>query len=97
MNVEGTVYLLHFERPYRGRSQHYLGFTRNLTQRLENHRRGTACATTKLAFDRGIGFILARTWDGTPKLERAIKSQGVVKCCPICPPALGRESSPSDR
>jgi hypothetical protein len=86
MTAEGTVYLLHFERPYKGRSRHYLGFTRNLEQRLENHRRGTACATTRLAFDRGIGFTLARTWPGTPKLEREIKSSGVVKCCPICPP-----------
>ena len=40
----------------------------------------------KLAFDRGIGFTLARTWLGTPKMERAIKSQGLIKCCPICPP-----------
>ena len=53
MKDEGTVYLLHFERPYNGRSQHYLGFTRNdLEQHLESHRRGTACATTKVAFKR---------------------------------------------
>jgi hypothetical protein len=97
MTAEGTVYLLHFERPYKGRSRHYLGFTRNLDQRLENHRRGSACVTTKLAFDRGISFTLARTWLGTPKLGRAIKSQGLIKCCPICPPPPGRESSPSDR
>jgi predicted GIY-YIG superfamily endonuclease len=57
MTVEGTVYLLHFERPYKGRMRHYLGFTRNLEQRLENHRQGTACATTKLAFDRGSDLL----------------------------------------
>jgi predicted GIY-YIG superfamily endonuclease len=85
MTAEGTVYLLHFERPYKGRMQYYLGFTRNLDKRLENHRQGTACATTKLAFDRGIGFTLARTWAGTPKLEREIKRRGVVNACPICP------------
>jgi len=59
METDGTVYLLHFERPYKGRSRHYLRFTRNLEQRPESHRHGTACATTKLAFDRGIGFALA--------------------------------------
>jgi predicted GIY-YIG superfamily endonuclease len=85
MTVEGTVYLLHFERPYKGRMRHYLGFTRDLEQRLANHRQGTACVTTKLAFDRGIGFTLARTWVGTPKLEREIKRHGVVNSCPICP------------
>jgi hypothetical protein len=57
-------------------------FTRNLEQRLESHRHGTACATTKVAFDRGIGFTLARTWDDTPKLEREIKRTGVVNCRP---------------
>jgi predicted GIY-YIG superfamily endonuclease len=40
-----------------GRPRHYLGFTHNLEQRLEDHRRGTACATTKVAFDRGIGSL----------------------------------------
>jgi hypothetical protein len=42
MTAEGTVYLLHFERPYRGRSRHYLGSTRNLEQRLASHR--TECS-----------------------------------------------------
>jgi predicted GIY-YIG superfamily endonuclease len=79
MTADGTVYLL--------RSRHYLGFTRNLEQRLVSHRQGTACATTKLAFDRGIGFTLARTWPGTQKLERGIKRTWVVNCCPICRPA----------
>ena len=30
MTAEDAVYLLHFERPYKGRSRHYLGFTCNL-------------------------------------------------------------------
>jgi hypothetical protein len=67
MTAEGTVYLLHFERPYSGRMQHYIGFTRDdLDQRLESHRQGGASATTKVAVDQGIGFTLARTWSGTP-------------------------------
>ena len=57
MADQGTVYLLHFERPYKGRLRHYLGFTQgDVEQRLENHRRGTACATTKVAFDGGSGL-----------------------------------------
>ena len=45
MAVEGTVYLLHFERPYKGKMRHYLGWTSDLERRLANHRQGTACAT----------------------------------------------------
>ncbi len=85
-DTEVTIYLLHFERPYKGKMRHYLGFTRDLDNRLENHRRGTACVTTKRAFDRGIGFVLARTWLGPVRLERAIKRHGVVRSCPICTP-----------
>jgi predicted GIY-YIG superfamily endonuclease len=87
MTAEGTVYLLHFERPYKGKMRHYLGWTSDLERRLSNHRQGTACATTKLAFDRGIGFVLASTWPGTMKLERRIKRRGVVNCCLICSPS----------
>ena len=68
------MYLLHFERPYNGRSQHYLEFIRNdLEQHLESHRPGTACATTKVAFKQGIGFTLVGTWSGAPKLKREVK------------------------
>jgi len=43
MADEGTVYLLHFERPCSGRVRHYIGFTRDdLDQRLESHRQGGA-------------------------------------------------------
>jgi hypothetical protein len=88
MTAEGTVYLLHFERPYSGRMQHYIGFTRDdLDQRLQSHRQGGASATTRAAVDQGIGFTLARTWPGTPKLKRDIKSQGPVNYCPACRPA----------
>jgi hypothetical protein len=65
--------------------QHYVGFTRNLAQRLQDHREGTGSATTRRAFEQGIGFVLARTWTGTPKLERQIKERGPVNYCPQCP------------
>jgi hypothetical protein len=71
MAVDGTVYLLHFERPFHGPMQHYVGFTRDLDNRLRNHREGTGCVTTRRAFNQGVTFVLARTWPGTPKLEHA--------------------------
>ena len=57
-----TVYLLHFDRPSAGRKQHYVGFSRDLPQRLRHHREGSGSAITRRAFDRGIGFVLAGTW-----------------------------------
>jgi predicted GIY-YIG superfamily endonuclease len=82
----GAVYLLHFERPYRGRMRHYLGWTTNLENRIRNHRQGTAgSVTTKLAFDQGITFELVRTWPGGPALERHLKAQGAqTNACPLC-------------
>ena len=71
MAVEGTVYLLHFERAYYGQMRHYVGFTADdLDQRLERHREGKGGKTTRRAFDKGISFTLARTWAGSLSLER---------------------------
>ena len=85
METNGTVYLLHFERPYSGRSQHFLSFTsKDLQQQLERHRRGTACQTTKVAFKQGITFTLAGTWSGTSGLRNKIKSRGVISQCSAC-------------
>ena len=88
MAIEGTVYLLHFERPYNGPMQHYVGFAADddhLNRRLEAHREGTGGRTTRLAFEKGITFTLARTWPGSPRLERQIKSRGPSNYCPLCP------------
>jgi predicted GIY-YIG superfamily endonuclease len=81
----GTVYLLHFARPYWGPKRHYVGFTRNLPQRLRAHREGDGRVTTRRAFDQGIGFTLTRVWwPGTLRLERQIKARGPVNYCPLC-------------
>jgi predicted GIY-YIG superfamily endonuclease len=85
MMAEGTVYLLHFERPYHGPMQHYVGFTYDLDRRLEDHRAGTGGITTRRAFEQGIAFSLARTWLGTLKFERQIKARGPSNYCPLCP------------
>lgn len=51
MTAEGTVYLLHFDRPYSGRMQHYVSFTHDLERGLESHRQGTGSVTTRRASD----------------------------------------------
>jgi predicted GIY-YIG superfamily endonuclease len=93
MASDGIVYLLHFERCYRARCRHYVGWTQDLENRIRKHREGTAkSVTTKRAYDQGIGFVVARTWVGSPELERQIKARGPSNYCPLCP----RHSPPSD-
>ena len=85
-----TVYLIHFETPISAHhtAQHYLGSTHDLQTRLDHHANGTSGARLpQVAHDLGIDFVLARTWKGDRKLERALKNrkQG-PKLCPLCNP-----------
>lgn len=82
--MSGTVYLLHFERPYK-HAAHYLGWTRDLEGRLAEHRAGRGSRLMAVVMAAGIGFELARTWAGDRKRERQLKKQGGASgCCPIC-------------
>jgi predicted GIY-YIG superfamily endonuclease len=60
----GTIYLLHFDQRL-GRNQHYLGWTMNPDQRLEDHRAGRGGKTTARFRAAGIGFELAARWSGS--------------------------------
>jgi len=79
----GTVYLLHFEQRL-GRCRHYLGYTTNLVQRLEDHRLGRGGKTTARFRAAGIGFELAAQWPGSPDDERRLKAKNLPSICPIC-------------
>jgi len=86
-----TVYLIHFERPIgdlnnpRGQAQHYLGFTQDLEGRLQAHRTGNGSAIMAEVARQGIGWTLARTWEGGRDLERQLKNQhNSPRLCPIC-------------
>src|SRR5437879_4805387 len=80
----GTVYLLHFDRPYRHAS-HYTGWTANLDDRLDQHEAGHGARLLAVIRAAGIGFTLARTWPGTRSTERALKRQGgASRRCPLC-------------
>jgi predicted GIY-YIG superfamily endonuclease len=90
----GTVYLLHFDRPYgpgggangRGTAGHYLGWAKNLEQRLAQHEAGTGARLMQVVKDAGIGWRLARTWkDGGLARESQLKKQGGrSRMCPQC-------------
>jgi hypothetical protein len=57
----GTVYLLHFDRPY-AHAKHYIGFTDDLTERLIQHQTGRGARLIEVIIGAGNGFTLARTW-----------------------------------
>jgi len=80
----GTIYLLHFSQKL-CHAGHYLGYTENLEERLETHRKGKGARLLQVITEQGISFELVRTWEGDRKLERKLKKQKkATKLCPIC-------------
>lgn len=91
MEKERYVYLLHFAAPV-GHSQHYLGSAFDVLYRLKEHRRGEGARLTQVAYRRGIGMQIARTWKGDRGREREIKAaykHAFRRLCPICTPGAG--------
>ena len=81
---EGTIYLLHFDRPYR-HARHYLGWTSDLEARLAEHEAGRGARLLAVIRQAGIGWQLARTWEGSRSRERQLKQQGgASRRCPFC-------------
>jgi predicted GIY-YIG superfamily endonuclease len=46
MKNQGTDYLLHFSEAYKP-ARHYVGFTQDLTARLESHMKGTGAGVDR--------------------------------------------------
>jgi len=80
----GTIYLLHFDRPYR-HARHYTGWASDLDTRLAEHTAGRGARLLAFITDAGIGWTLARIWTGTRARERGLKRQGgASRRCPHC-------------
>ncbi|SMC99103.1 GIY-YIG nuclease family protein [Kibdelosporangium aridum] len=80
----GTVYLLHFDRPYR-HARHYIGWAKDVTSRLALHQTGQGARLLQVVRAAGITWTLARTWKGTRLRERQIKRMGgAARRCPLC-------------
>lgn len=88
---EATVYLLHFDKPYR-HAKHYVGYTalETLEQRLQRHRDGRGARLLAVCAEQGIDFRPVRTWsfgsaEAARKKERSLKtSGGASRYCPTC-------------
>ena len=97
-NALGTIYLLHFDRPYR-HARHYTGWTEDLLDRLDRHATGHGARLVEVIWQAGIGFTLVRVSEGTRHTERAIKNAGgAVRLLPgLHPPAAQRPLDARDR
>ena len=84
MAQTGTVYLIHFDTPYK-HARHYIGWTTDLPARIAAHANGTGARLMEVVTGAGISWQLARTWSGTRSRERQIKRQGgASRRCPLC-------------
>lgn len=80
------TYLLCFAKNPVGHSAHYIGATKHLPTRLNQHRRGTAAALTRELKRREGKFKHVRTWSGN--IENELKAQkNARRLCPLCNPA----------
>jgi predicted GIY-YIG superfamily endonuclease len=95
MSSKNIVYLLHFDRRICASrtTQHYIGWTNNLDDRLWEHSRGKGSRLCAVARQRDIRFILAECWIGDRALERQLKRyKNAPRLCPICHPAGSKKS-----
>jgi hypothetical protein len=86
-NYMGWIYLLHFDRPISTNhtTQHYIGYSTDLDQRIRAHRNGKGSRLCQVARQRGIHFRVAEVWVGDRNLERALKClKNAPQLCPYC-------------
>lgn len=84
-DVEGTIYLIHFERPFK-HARHYIGWTEgDVDAREIRHLEGRGSPLLRAVDEASIAFSVVRTWKGTRKLERQLKNRKKAsKLCPEC-------------
>jgi predicted GIY-YIG superfamily endonuclease len=85
---QAGVYLLHFEAPISPNhtAQHYLGHARDIPARLAEHAAGGGARLTQVALERGIAWVLARTWLGETRTDERRHKMGAhgARLCPLC-------------
>lgn len=80
-----SVYILHFDRPYQ-HARHYVGYADDVEDRIWHHRNGTGARLMQVIRDAGIGFQIARIWEGADRtFERRLKNcKHTDRYCPMC-------------
>jgi len=81
--VTGTVYLLHFDQPYK-HARHYVGWASNVRRRLAEHEAGRGARLLAVVRERGS----AGSWPGCGQAAGpgSGRSSGRAPCrqCPLC-------------
>lgn len=90
MNIPATVYLIHFERPYK-HAKHYVGYTalETIEERMARHREGRGARLLQVVTEAGINWVIARLWTfptvGKAKQkEKRLKMRAATRHCPLC-------------
>jgi predicted GIY-YIG superfamily endonuclease len=91
------VYLICFERSLK-HAHHYVGYARDLEARLAHHRAGTGANLMRVIGEAGIGWSVARVWEGEGRtFERKLKNTHRVRLyCPVCAGKKVRNYQPKD-
>ena len=79
LTAQGTVYLLHFRRPYR-HARHYF-CAGDVAIRVAAHQAGQGARLLAVVSQAGIGVDLVRTWPGDRSFERRLKHRAERKDC----------------
>ena len=81
----GTVYVLHFDPPYR-HAGHYIGWAQDADARIAQHLAGAGSPLVRAAVLAGSHVRVAATFAGSRHLERRLKRwhNTRARVCPIC-------------
>jgi predicted GIY-YIG superfamily endonuclease len=92
-----TVYLIHFEAAVH-HARHYIGYATDVARRLDEHRHGAGARLLAVCNQRGIGYDLARTWEGAGRgFERKLKRcKNAARYCPVCNGEHARDYHPKE-
>jgi predicted GIY-YIG superfamily endonuclease len=92
-----TVYLIHFQSNL-NHARHYVGYAEHVAQRLAHHKNGTGARILAVCNERGIGYDLARTWEGAGRgFERKLKRcKNAARYCPVCNGEHARDYHPKE-
>lgn len=93
-STRGTVYLLHFDRPF-GHAEHYAGWALDHQTRVDEHLRGEGSRLVAAAIAAGVHVELVRVWENqTRAFERQLKQNGTLKrVCPLCKPSYNARAA----
>lgn len=79
------LYLLHFDPPYQ-HAGHYLGWAKDIEERIARHMSGKGARLVRVAINAGSKIELTRVWENATRADEArLKRQGSrARLCPAC-------------